>query len=310
MKSKKRLFIFGSYDKDAIIDETLLHYLRSLSVLGDIVFVMDNNTPKSEINKLGSIKNILHIECVHHGEYDFGSYKRGFQYAHDKKLFDKYDWVYFVNDSVYGPLWNIEPILNDLESRGVDLTGMIDFESEDVPPQVQSWFVGLSNTLIKQPFIEDFFKSVSAQSEKQLIVLKYEDGLTRCCVQHGFKMSTFISGENNTGYHNIYDRPIYILKRGVPFIKKMAILPGIQYLYPYTSGQIVDDIYHNAMRNDKLPMIDYNKIPYEKMFRFTFLSLPIVTIYCQNQKNIRIKSYKVALFDKICIFKIMKKHVI
>ena len=78
----KRLFIFAGYDKDCIVDETLLHYLRSLSELGDIVFAMDNNLPDSEINKIKSIKNILSATAVNHGEYDFGSYKIGFKYAH------------------------------------------------------------------------------------------------------------------------------------------------------------------------------------------------------------------------------------
>ena len=77
----KRLFIFAGYDKDCIVDETLLHYLKSLSELGDIVFTMDNSLSDTEASKITSIKNILSVTAVNHGEYDFGSYKRGFQYA-------------------------------------------------------------------------------------------------------------------------------------------------------------------------------------------------------------------------------------
>ena len=107
----KRLFIFAGYDKDCIVDETLLHYLKSLSELGDIVFTMDNSLSDTEASKIKSIKNILSVTAVNHGEYDFGSYKRGFQYAKKNKLLDKYDWIYFVNDSVYGPLFDIKNIL-------------------------------------------------------------------------------------------------------------------------------------------------------------------------------------------------------
>ena len=307
----KRLFIFAAYDKDAIIDNTLLHYLRSISGLGDIIFIMDNDTPKSEQKKLKSIKNIIYAQTKRHGLYDFGSYRIGFEYAKNKKILKNYDWVYFVNDSVYGPFWDVEPILKDLESRHVDLTGMIDFESVDVPVQVQSWFVGLSKKLVNQKFIADFFKTVAPQTTKQLIVLKYEDGLTRCCVQHGFKMSTFVSGEKLNVIHRVYNDPISVLKDGIPFMKKMAILPGIQYLYPYTSEQMVDDIYHNALRNDKLPKSEYSatKVQYEKIFRLTFLSLPVITIYYQDQQKIGVTSYKIAIFDKLCIFKIMKRHL-
>ena len=318
----RRLFVFAAYDKDAIVDDTLLHYLRSISGLGDIIFVMDNDASKSEQEKLKSVKNVIYAKTERHGLYDFGSYRMGFEYAKNKKLLKQYDWVYFVNDSVYGPFWDIEPILKDLESRNVDLTGLIDFESPDVPVQVQSWFVGLSKELINQKFIADFFASVSAQIDKQLIVLKYEDGLTRCCIQHGFKMSTFISGEKFNKIHRVYDDAISVIKDGVPFLKKMSILPGIQYLYPYTSEKIVNDIYNNALRNDKLPTVkptddkspnskvNTEKVPYKKIFRLTLLSLPLVTIYCQNQEKIGVKSYKIALFDKIHIFKVMKRQVL
>ena len=40
--SVKRLFLFAAYDKEGIIDDTLLHYLRCLSDYGDVAFVMDN----------------------------------------------------------------------------------------------------------------------------------------------------------------------------------------------------------------------------------------------------------------------------
>ena len=39
----KRLFLFAGYDRDGIVDDSLLWYLKSLSGLGDIVFVMDND---------------------------------------------------------------------------------------------------------------------------------------------------------------------------------------------------------------------------------------------------------------------------
>ena len=45
---------------------------------------------KNYLKKLKTIKNILHAIATRHGEYDFGSYKRGFQYARDKKILNNY----------------------------------------------------------------------------------------------------------------------------------------------------------------------------------------------------------------------------
>ena len=80
----KRLCIFAHYDKDNIIDDYVIYYLNSLKeVCDDIIFVSDNNLQEEERNKLNGI--VSKIIAKSHGEYDFGSYKRGFLYL------DSYD---------------------------------------------------------------------------------------------------------------------------------------------------------------------------------------------------------------------------
>ena len=55
----KRLFLFASYDKNNVIDDTVVHYIKHLSTLGDVIFVMDNYTPPSELKKITDIDNVL-----------------------------------------------------------------------------------------------------------------------------------------------------------------------------------------------------------------------------------------------------------
>lgn len=299
----KRLFIFAGYDKQGIIDNTLLHYLNCLSGLGDIVLTMDSDVSDSEIAKLKSVKNILSVITGRHNEYDFGSYKRGFQYAQKQKLLTKYDWVYFVNDSVYGPLWDIEPVLLSLESRGVDLTGMVDFINAETPIQVQSWFVGVSKQVVNEKFFADFMNSVTRQIDKQLVILKYEVGLSQIILRHGYKMSTWVSGQDGRICHSMYKEPLEMLKCGIPFVKKAGLvnLKGIQFLYPFANDKIVDDVARYVIRNN-LPFVDAKRPPYIKYFRFTLLGFPLVTIYHQNAAQ-HVDNYKIYLFDKLPIFK-------
>lgn len=134
----KRLFLFAGYDADNTIDDTLIYYLNQLSKLGDIVLVMDNSLNAQAVKKLSEIPHILHFSGTHHGEYDFGSYKRGYIWARDNKKLDKYEWVYMVNDSVYGPFWDIKNILSDLESRNTDAIGMVEYCESDYPPPPDS----------------------------------------------------------------------------------------------------------------------------------------------------------------------------
>ena len=291
-KSKKRLFLFAAYDKFGIVDNTLLHYLNSLSALGDIVLVMDNDLSASEQNKLKTVSNLLHSSAVPHGEYDFGSYKRAYNWAHKNKILSKYDWVYLVNDSVYGPLSDISGILKDLESR-----------------EVQSWFVGLSHRVANADFLYNFMNSVRTQGTKQLVVLKYEVGLSQLIMQHGYRMSTYISGQNGEVCHAIYDKPIEMLKAGLPFVKKTALqnLYGLQYLYPYTTDLMVDMIYRHAVRVG-LPFTKSNIPQYKKHFRLTIFSLPIWTVYRQQQENFKWVCYKAYLFDFIPVGKVFRQN--
>jgi lipopolysaccharide biosynthesis protein len=302
----KRLFVFAAYDKNGVVDNSLLHYLRSLGDLGDVIFTMDNAVQDSELSKVLAIKNVLSASAERHGEYDFGSYKRGYMYARAQEILENYDWVYFVNDSVYGPLSDLSPVLQDLEGRGADLIGMMDFENKPTPVQVQSWFVGVSKKVATSDFFADFMQSIKGQTNKQLVVLKYEVGLSQTVLRHGFSMSTYIRGENGEKCHSIYEKPIEILKQGVPFLKKSAllVLDGLQYLYPYTTEAMVEWIYENAVRNEIAFIRSDKYFKYRKCFRLTVFSVPILTIWRQKQESARIISYKGYIFDFIPIFKI------
>ena len=306
MKDNKRLFIFAAYDAQGLIDATLLHYLSCLSGVGDIVLTFDSDIQDTEIDKLKSVKNIKTIINGRHGEYDFGSYKHGFGYAKNNKLLDNYDWVYFVNDSVFGALWDIKTMLADLESRNVDLTGVFEFANTEIPAHVQSWFVGMAKALVNENFVAEFFNSVAHQDDKQLIILKYEVRLTQLVLQHGYKMSTLVSGQNGKNYC-MYNNPLGMLKYGVPFIKKAALenLCGKDFLYSFTDEKFVDDIAKYATRNG-LAFGEISQIvrpQYKKVFRFTFAGIPIVAMYKQKASEYT-TNYKVCLFDKLPIFKV------
>ena len=302
--TKQRLFLFAGYDKDGIIDDTLVWYLNALSKLGDIVLVMDCDV--ADTTKLKDIKNLLHFEVARHGEYDFGSYKRAYMWAHDNKILDQYEWVYLVNDSVYGPLFDLEPELKELESRGVDLTGMVDFSDYYTPAHIQSWFVGMSNKVATSDMIYNFMQSIRHRNNKSEIICKYEVGLSRTILQNGFKMSALFS-QNGYHYHSVYDTPKIVLENFVPFVKKQGLcnIGGNVYLLPYTTDEFNEMVFAHAKRVGlKYPTQDVVK-PNSKIFRLTFLSIPFCTIYKEYTR--RNDCYRIYLFDKIRIMKIIRK---
>ena len=83
--SNKRIAIFAHFDKEQLIDEYVVNYLLGLAqVSGKIIFVSDGDLADSEREKISIICS--DVIAVKHGEYDFGSYKRGFSLLKDKYL--------------------------------------------------------------------------------------------------------------------------------------------------------------------------------------------------------------------------------
>ena len=299
----KRLFLFASYDKDKIIDDSLLYYLRRLSELGDIVFIMDNDVSESELKKLSKIPNVLYVCAARHGEYDFGSYKRGYIWARDNKRLKNYDWLYLVNDSVYGPLFSLQPLLDSLENNGAELVGMTENHNKNIPSHIQSWFVGLSKRVFTNKLFDEFISNVSRQQSKWDIIMKYEVGLSQLLLRMGCKMHTII--HNSFGVDIVYEEPVRVLNLGVPFVKKLALanIEELHYLYPYMDDvSFMSVLYENALRTNanSKQLVSSKEHMYKKYFRLSLFSCPIITIY----KKHKYSEYKLCIFDRIPVFKI------
>lgn len=287
----KRLFLFASYDKENKISDELLYYLNSLSDIGDVVFIMDNPVEEEELNKIKKINNILYFRCEKHGEYDFGSYKRGYEWAKSNNILKNYDWIYFVNDSVY-MLSSPERKILYLENQNTDFNGMYSYRAVNTPEHVQSWFFGISKKIVQEKFFQDFIENITKQNSKVDIIYKYEIGLSQLLLRNGYKYSSLLSGE---GINAMGHKPIHALEKGIPFIKKAALqyINAPYIIYPYTTNYNLVD---NIVSHDTI------KKSYKNIFNISLFGIPFVTI---KQKD-KLSEYKVFLLKYIPIIKVKK----
>lgn len=80
----KNCAVFAAYSADGTVSDYVIDYLRALKEIApNIVYVTDNPIPESEIAKLHPYVN--HLIARRHGEYDWGSYKRGFAWLKRQK---------------------------------------------------------------------------------------------------------------------------------------------------------------------------------------------------------------------------------
>ena len=215
MSRNKNLFLFAGYDKDGIIDDAIIYYVSALSQHGDVIVYMDCDCKKSEIEKLKPYT--IFAGAQKHGEYDFGSYKRAFQYAHDKDLLKNYGYIYLVNDSVFGPLYDIKNTLDKIESNKSDAVGMI-ISKHRTHSFMESWFVRLNNKIATSKWFYDFITSVQQEEDKYIITVKYEHGLTNIIENNGCTFDCLFVCHGRFTYNN----PKYLFKHGCPFVKKAS----------------------------------------------------------------------------------------
>ena len=296
MKKSKRLFLFAGFDKDNIIDDTVVYYINALSEFGDVIFIVDNNLPKSELNKISKMPHVLYAKGLQHNEYDFGSYKRGYLWAQEHKILEKYDWLYLVNDSVYGPLWNLRLILANLENSDADMVGLTSNCDKSTPVHIQSWFVGFSKNVFMCDFFDKFMKKITHIPKKTSLVLKYEVGLSNIVIRNGFKYKVLISPEQN----KIQEEPCSVLMQGVPFVKKNAVskLRRLYFLYPYIDDDVLLDYITAHMKRHDIKLQDSVRNVYE----LRFCRIPLLRIVQKKSSG----AYKVYLFNFIPVLRIFK----
>ncbi|KLI51916.1 glycosyl transferase family 1 [Brachyspira hyodysenteriae] len=201
----KILALFAGYDKDNIIDDYVVFYIEKLKKVADIIYVSDCNMNDNELNKISDY--CIHIINGRHEEYDFGSYKRGYIYAEQNNLLQNYDYLILCNDSVYGPLFNLNKIVNNIETAQSDIWGIFKYlEDENYKEHLQSYFI-----------------SIKKENDKRLIINKYEIGFGILLKEHNLIIKYFldssIKANTNDDNNVVVDNPLLAISNGFPFLK-------------------------------------------------------------------------------------------
>ncbi len=216
-----KIVVFAHYDQDGIIDDYVLYYLKALAESCDkIIFVSDGHLSAGELLKINSIA--AHVIAGQHGEYDFGSYKRGFAFARQEGLLDDAQWLILANDSCYGPLTSLDKVFGVMESSGKQAWGITSnyfgFNRANLP-HLQSYFLALSRDVFCSEGFADFIGSVRKQGDKKNIVKFYEIGLSEWLQKNEFSFGSYVPLDSSTtDPFQFRWKPMFAQYR-VPFIK-------------------------------------------------------------------------------------------
>lgn len=221
-----RLVLFSAFSEDGRIHDYVVYYLRELRKVCDaIIFISDNSVLEGETDKIKDL--VIYAKFERHQEYDFGSYKRGYAYAHEIGLLERTDSLVLCNDSCYGPVFPLSRMFETMGKRSLDFWGVTAHSQFNY--HLQSYFLVLRPRVFNSDLFKNFLMSVKEEECVMDVIVNYEAGLTRVLRNAGFSCDSFVSladyrkNARRTTHLNMCASPIYLMRHGCPFVKVKAI---------------------------------------------------------------------------------------
>lgn len=295
---QNRVAVFAHYDKDNIIDDYVIYYLEGLKkVCNEIIFVSDCNLNEKEVSKIKHLCSKIIFEK--HGEYDFGSYKRGILLIENR--LNKFDELLLANDSCYGPIHPFEYVFDKMENQKCDFWGLTKSKERNDVYYLGSYFINFRKNVFAHQVFLDFFKSITKLSSKDEIIGKYEVGLNKLLLKNGFKSASFAKKTNVMPLLSSLSFKL-IKNISFPFIKVSLLRDN-----PFGDGQIYK--WKNYCNNNFILMVEkhlartaikkhLNKkntiLPY---FSYNLIHRNIFNISSKGGK-VRIRVFFITIFSK------------
>lgn len=215
----KNVAIFSAYSADGSIPAYVISYLRKLKAIApNIVYVTDNKIKHNEIKKLKPYVNQL--IAGRHNEYDWGSYKRGFNWLKENDALSPQVLLILANDSTLAVIDKFQPLIDDMHVQNADIYGIT--ANQDGKYHIQSFFMILSPKIHQTAAFDAYLNLVKQEPDGLTVAYKYEVPFTNFFVEMGGKAATYIPYEN-LSYLPLNDKNCYPLtllsKHKAPFLK-------------------------------------------------------------------------------------------
>ena len=218
--------LFATYSETGTISKKVQYSLKKYAEVSDYIFVIGDYelSNSKEYEKICNFVNCAYFE--RHKQYDVGSWSKALKYLQDTGRLQDYDYLVLVNDSVYGPLYSLDKIYLEMESKGCDFWGITDnFEPVH---HIQSYFTIYKKNVFMSKLFLDFFSRMPEEISFETAVQNYELKITNALSSkfiHSALISDFCKNirASISGNGNPTTWPVDLLNAGSPFIKCKAL---------------------------------------------------------------------------------------
>jgi rhamnosyltransferase len=244
----KRLLLFSHYNQQGLLSSYVVFILEKFRSLFERVVFVSNSKIDLEAKKriLPFTDKILVRENI---GFDFGAWKQAILEEGWDTL-DSYDSLTIMNDTCFGPFYDMQKVFEQMESSEIDFWGLTNHKafsfgmpgSEDpVPEHIQSYFLSFNRKIIISETFANFWNSVQNFTDVNEVILHYETQLASVFQKSGFTCKVYCDTNSlNYDFVNFTAfRPDYFIENKCPFIKVKGFL---QFDNPFYLKQLVEKL--------------------------------------------------------------------
>lgn len=287
----KRLLLYVHFNKYNRVSSHVYYQLTQMRPLfSRVVFITNSHLAQEDQDKLRNqnlMDDFLQRENI---GFDFAAWRDGMNHIGFDNL-DSYDIVTVMNDTCFGPLWDVKDYYLSYEKQDeVDFWGLTNNRAtKQFKEHIQSYFITFKKAVIQSNAFHDFWENIQNHTDVQRVIDDYETQVTTTLLDAGFQYDVVFDTTKEDASHMLhadfsYYNPTAILNHRVPFIKVKAI-DNNQHITPY----LLNDIQKNSTYPIDLIVSHMSEINYPD---FSYL---LGHKYVKKRERVDLKNQKVAV---------------
>lgn len=287
----KRLLLYVHFNKYNRVSSHVYYQLTQMRPLfSRVVFITNSCLSQENQDNLRSqnlMDDFLQRENI---GFDFAAWRDGMNHIGFDNL-DSYDIVTVMNDTCFGPLWDVkEHYLSYEKQDEIDFWGLTNNRAtKQFKEHIQSYFITFKKAVIQSEAFHNFWENIQNHADVQRVIDDYETQVTTTLLDAGFKYGVIFDTTKEDASHMLhadfsYYNPTAILNHRVPFIKVKAI-DNNQHITPY----LLNDIQKSSTYPIDLIVSHMSEINYPD---FSYL---LGHKYVKTRERVDLKNQKVAV---------------
>ena len=240
----KRLLLYVHFNKYNRLSSHVIYQLTQLRPLfSKIVFISNSELASADFDKLRKEQLMDHFIQRQNSGFDFAAWHDGMVFIGFDEL-KTYDSITTMNDTCFGPLWDMAPIYQKFEAdQAVDFWGLTNNRATKAfREHIQSYFISFQKPVINSSAFMNFWENVGEYQDVQEVIAHYETQVTTVLLDAGFRYGVVFDTREEDASQLLhadfsYYHPTAILNHKVPFIKVKAI-DANQSITPYLLNDI------------------------------------------------------------------------